>query len=82
MILLSSILSCVSKIFLVISEFSFLLATFLEKSGADCSVRVEVLVSFLVFLVRGHRLRVVLCGLYSLVQAVRQQTPWLVAHRP
>ena len=81
MILVSTVLHLLSKIFLVLSEFCLFGATFLEKTGADCALRLEVVLVLAVFFVRSRRLRGLLCGLHSLGQALRQQNPWLLAGR-
>ena len=81
MILASTVLHTFSKIFLVLSEGCLFGANFLEKTGADCALRFEVIVVLLVFVARSSRLRVLLCGFHSLVQALRHQNPWLIARR-
>ncbi len=81
MILVSTLLYTFSGIFLVLSELCLFGASFLEKTGAGWALRLEVIVVLLVFAARSHRLRVLLCGLHSLVQALRHQNPWLVAQR-
>ena len=81
MILVSTVLHLLSKIFLVLSEICIFGATFLEKTGADCALRLEVVLVLAVFFARSRRLRGVLCSLHSLGQALRQQNPWLLARR-
>ncbi len=81
MILISTVLHLLSKILLLLFEVCLFGATFLEKTGADCALRLEVAVILLVFLTRSRRLRGLLCGLHSLGQALRRQNPWLLARR-
>ena len=51
MVLVSTVLHLLSKIFLLLSEVCLFVATFLEKTGADCALRLEVVLILAVFFV-------------------------------